>query len=150
MGRFETQRQTTCFENFVLGYFAHLHCLKSSSSQPLMRVIGLQGKTRCLESCSLKTTYVKHRFFLSGLQESSKQRLALKPVAACSLSRCPFLWLTFCPKLSHTHMKTPLSLFWEEYTEKQTCHAKTKQSYLHLCFAVLMNVRMFFLQRPVR
>lgn len=121
---------------------------------PLMCVIRPSGKTRCLKRCSLKTTYTQHCGGFSYLASERGpikdryltwwQHMALKLVVACSLSLCPVLCLsqTPSPSLCHTHTEKPLSLSSEVNTQKQTCHTKTVRSY-HLCFAVLMNVRMF-------
>lgn len=82
--------------------------------QPLMCVIRPQGKTRCLESCSLNTTYTQHCRGFSYLASKRApikdryltwwQRVALKLVVACSLSLCPVLCLP--GTVTHTHAHT--------------------------------------------
>lgn len=61
----------------------------------------------------------------------------LSPLAAVSTS----------PNITHTYTHTVKLLspaLRRTHAEKQSCHTETEQSYLHLCFAVLINVGMFF------
>lgn len=83
-------------------------------------VIGLQGKTRHLESCSLKTTHAKHCWYFSYLvsrRAPSNDRYLIWWQAGsvcCSLlfvsAVRPFLCLTLCPKLSLTHTREKLGM----------------------------------------
>lgn len=127
-----------------------------AANRPLMYVIrlGKRGSGGCLESRG--SINRAHATPLSLFLIWSNRREKFDLVAACAFkTSCSLLFVSVSRLVSpspstQTQRKAHPRLRRRTLSQKQTCHAKTESSYLHLCFAVLMNVRMFFHQHPVR
>lgn len=140
------------------GSFAHLRRSKRSSScKPSFNVCyqtRREGVGGCLE-CRVSINCA-HTTPLSLFLIWSNRREKFDLVAACAFkTSCSLLFVSVSRLVSpspstQTQRKAHPRLRRRTLSQKQTCHAKTESSYLHLCFAVLMNVRMFFHQHPVR
>lgn len=139
---------------FLISFF--FLYLKKKQGKKLYKVL-LHLKTRTLTHTHKQTHPNKQNpvFLIWGagkLQSETEtwwHHMALELVAACFWSPCPIA----CRSLPLAcAWRNPSPASWRRRTRSKTkqSHTKIMKSYLHCCFAVLMNVRMFFQKHLVR